>query len=332
MERPFERPYMPRSAAVTAAGRPGDVKLQHLISVDAIVKHEMSVTRAAASLNTSQPALSTHVQALEAELRTELFVRQRNRFVSLSPSGELLLPIIARAVDAVDELKRTAREVQSAGNATLTVAASQTIARYMLPPLIERFSRAHPKMKFRLCHGTMPQLISMVAAGEADLSLSTRPKDLSSDLVTVPCFDLGWQLLTKQNHPLLRLPALSLEALAAYPVITYTEAFVSHGVLLNAFEAKGLRPNFTLLEADSDIIKRYARAGLGIAIIKDGAFDAELDKGLDARSLSGLLPETPIEVGVRRNSPLSKAALTFLNLVRPGLAAAVRKQLLPLFR
>ncbi len=308
------------------------MKLQHLISVNAIVKHEMSVTRAAASLNTSQPALSTHVQALEAELGTELFVRQRNRFVSLSPGGVLLLPIITRAVDAVDQLKSTARKIQNASNNALTVAASQTIARYMLPPLIERFSRAHPKLKIRLCHGTMPELIRMVAVGEADLSLSTRPKDLSSNLATVPCFDLGWQLLTKQDHPLLRLPTLSLEAMAAYPVITYTESFVSHGVLLHAFEAKGLTPNFTLLEADSDIIKRYVRAGLGIAIIKDGAFDPDLDKGLDARTLCGLLPETPVEVGVRRNAPLSKAALTFLNLVRPGLALAVRKQLLPPFR
>lgn len=308
------------------------MKLQHLVSVSAIVRHEMSVTRAAASLNTSQPALSAHVQALEAELHTELFVRQRNRFVGLSPGGALLLPIISRAVDAADELKRAARELQNASNAVLTVAASQTIARYMLPPLVERFSRAHPKLRIRLCHGTMPQLIGMVASGEADLSLSTRPKDLSSDLATVPCFDLGWQLLAKEGHPLLRLPVLSLEALAAYPVITYTEAFVSHGVLLDAFMAKGLTPNFTLLEADSDIIKRYVRAGLGIAIIKDGAFDPELDRGLDARKLCGLLPETPVEVGVRRNAALSKAALSFLNLVRPGLGVAVRKQLLPPFR
>lgn len=308
------------------------MKLQHLVSVNAIVKHEMSVTRAAASLNTSQPALSTHVQALEAELGTELFVRQRNRFVSLSTGGVLLLPIIMRAVDAVDELKSAARKIQNASNNALTVAASQTIARYMLPPLIERFSRAHPKLKIRLCHGTMPELIRMVAVGEADLSLSTRPKDLSSNLATVPCFELGWQLVTKQDHPLLRLSTLSLEAMAAYPVITYTESFVSHGVLLHAFEAKGLTPNFTLLEADSDLIKRYVRAGLGIAIIKDGAFDPDLDKGLDARTLCGLLPETPVEVGVRRNAPLSKAALTFLNLVRPGLALAVRKQLLPPFR
>lgn len=98
-------------------------------------------------------------------------------------------------------------------------------------------------------------------------------------------------------------------------------------MLLQSFQAQGLMPNFVLLEADSDIIKRYVRSGIGVAIIKDGAFDAEMDRGLDARKLSGLLPETPVEVGVRRNAPL-----VFLNLIRPGLAAMVRKQLAPAFR
>ncbi len=74
------------------------------------------------------------------------------------------------------------------------------------------------------------------------------------------------------------------------------------------------------------------RSGLGIAIIKDGAFDPKLDTGLDARKLTGLLPETPVEVSVRRNAPLNKATLVFLNLIRPGLAGTVRKQLTPAFR
>lgn len=332
MESASACPYN-RGRTPSRAGREGRVlKLQHLISVDAIVKHDLSVTRAAASLNTSQPALSAHVQILEAELGTELFVRHRNRFVSLSPEGHHLLPIIARAVEAADELRRAARGLQEPKMGVLTVAASQTIARYTLPPVIERFSKAHRTLRIRVRHGTMPQLIDMVANGEADLSLSTRPKNLPPNLAAVPCYDLGWLLVTKQRHPLLALSALSLTALAAHPIITYTESFVSHGVLLQSFQAQGLTPNFVLLEADSDIIKRYVRSGIGVAIIKDGAFDAELDRGLDARKLSGLLPETPVEVGVRRNAPLSRAALVFLNLIRPGLAAMVRKQLTPAFR
>ena len=57
------------------------MKLHQLVSVDAVVKHGLNLTRAAASLNASQPALTMHIQLLEAELRTPLFIRQRNRFV-----------------------------------------------------------------------------------------------------------------------------------------------------------------------------------------------------------------------------------------------------------
>lgn len=303
------------------------MKLQHLVSIHAIVKHDLSVTRAAIALNASQPALSMHVQLLEAELRTKLFVRQRNRFVSLSAEGQLLLPIIERAVEAANELQRTARNLNQPRLGVLRVAASQTIARYRLPPLLERFSRSYPKLKIRVQHGTMPQLIEMVVSGEADLALSTRPKVMPSELIGVPCYQLGWLLMTPPDHELLAIRTLGLAELARYPIITYTETFVSHGILLRCFEAEGLLPNFVLLEADSDIIKRYVRSGMGIAIIKDGAFDPAHDAGLAARQLSGILPETAVEVSVRKDVPLSKPTLVFLDLIRRGLASDIRSQL-----
>ena len=122
------------------------MKLHQLVSVDAVVKHDLNLTRAAASLNSSQPALSMHIQALEAELQTALFVRQRNRFVGLTPAGETLLPIAAQVVAAAEELRRAAKGLQDVRPNTLTVAASRTLARYTLPPVIERFSKAFPKV------------------------------------------------------------------------------------------------------------------------------------------------------------------------------------------
>ena len=303
------------------------MKLHQFVSVDAVARHDMNLTRAAASLNASQPALSMHIQLLEAELRTPLFVRQRNRFVGLTPAGETLLPIIARAVAASDELKRTARQYQAPQPGTLTVAASQTFARYTLPTVVERFSRLHPKVQLRVRHGTLTQLLDLVMSGNADLAISTAPKYPIPELLSVPCSTLGWLLVASPGHALLRAEALTLKVVSDFPIITYDETFASHGALVSAFEAEGIVPRFALLEADSDIMKQYAKAGLGVAIIKDGAFNAELDAGLGSRKLDGLIPSTPIEVTVRRGAPLNKGAMAFMHMMQPKLATTLRRKL-----
>lgn len=303
------------------------VKLQHLVSLDAVVRHDLNVTRAAASLNASQPALTMQIQLLEAELGTELFVRRRNRFEALSPAGEALVPIAAKVVEAAAELRRAARALQHPFEDTLTVAASGTLARFVLPPILGRFSRSHPSTKLRVRHGPMPQLLDLVASGGADLSVSTRPRDLPPGVLSFPFAMLGWMVLAKAGHPLLMAPDISLMTLAAEPLITYDVAFTSHGVLMDTFAAAGLAPRIALMEADSDIMKRYVRLGLGVAVVKDGAFDPEIDVGLGARKLAGIIPETSIEVGVRRHAPLAKPALAFMDLLKPRLASAVRRGL-----
>ncbi len=308
------------------------MKLQHLISIDAVVKHDLNLTRAAAALNTSQPALSMHIQLLEAELRLQIFVRQRNRFIELSPAGRSLLPVIARAVDAAEELRRAAKAFGEPRPDQLTVAASQTVARYTLPPIVARFSQGHPKVRLRVRHGTLPQIMEMVVSGEADLSLSTRPRHAIPDLAMFPCFKLGWSLLTPCDHALLDKADLSLADIAACPIITYDESFASHGVLLRAFSARGVVPNLVVTEADSDIMKQYVRSGVGVAVLKTGAFDPVADYGLSARSLDGLVPETPVEMALRRNAPLNKVALGFMQLLKPTLAASVRRRLAAPYR
>ena len=85
------------------------------------------------------------------------------------------MPIAARVVAAANELRRVAKEFQEPRPDTLTIGASQTLARYTLPPVIERFKKAFPKVKLRVKHETLNQLLDLVSSGEADVSLSTAP-------------------------------------------------------------------------------------------------------------------------------------------------------------
>ena len=94
----------------------------------------------------------------------------------------------------------------------------------------------------------------------------------------LPCYKLHRIVLTPAGHPLLKTKRLTLEKLAAYPLITYDYAFIGRSKTLGAFEARGIEPNIVLNAIDADVIKTYVEFGLGIAIVPDMAYDRARDK------------------------------------------------------
>jgi LysR family cys regulon transcriptional activator len=203
------------------------------------------------------------------------------------------------------------------------VATSHTHARYLLPPVIERFIREFPKVALRLRQGFVSQIADWVNTGEADLSVSAAPSNAYPDVSFHPYRELHRVVLAPGNHPLLKLERPTLRDIAAWPIITYDREFAAHTQILRAFEAERLNPNIALSTSDTDVMKTYAMCGLGVAIVADSAFDPKLDKGLRAIDVRHLFPSTMVHIGVKRHSLLSVHALRFIELVSPKLRARV---------
>jgi DNA-binding transcriptional LysR family regulator len=78
------------------------------------VAEELSYARAAQRLRIAGPSLSQQIKALERDLGTRLFDRDR-RAVALTPAGALLLPQVKALLDQADELRRTAAGLSASG-------------------------------------------------------------------------------------------------------------------------------------------------------------------------------------------------------------------------
>src|SRR6202042_165529 len=100
---------------------------------------ELNFSRAARRLNISQPPLSVQIKAIETELGTSLFSRNRRK-VELTPAGELLLENARRAVKQLEHTTDVVRRAGRAGvpgggaggGAVRAIAAgvSQALSRY----------------------------------------------------------------------------------------------------------------------------------------------------------------------------------------------------------
>ena len=195
--------------------------------------------------------------------------------------------------------------------------------------MLRRFAHKYPQVQLRLRQGTPSDVSHLVASGAADLSIATEPVDSQPDVVLLPCYELQRIVLTPTGHPLLKVRCLTLEKLAAYPLITYDYAFIGHSKTLGAFEARGIQPHVVLNAIDADVIKTYVESGLGIAIVPDMAYDRRRDRHLRAMDASHLFAPNTIHIGVRRNHYLRGYMYAFIEMFAPHLKrAAVEKALM----
>lgn len=106
-------------------------------------------TRAAEALHVSQPALSKQVAALEAQLRTPLFVRDR-RGVHLTAAGTALVPAAQAVLAAWEHAEAELTAAATRAAATLTVGISTGLGRGLLPAVRARVSTAAPQAELRV--------------------------------------------------------------------------------------------------------------------------------------------------------------------------------------
>ena len=198
------------------------MNFQQLRSVRETVRCGFNLTEVAAMLYTSQPGVSRQIRELERELGVEVFVRAGKRLTGLTPPGAALLPIVERLLLEADNLKRAGNDFSAHLEGQLSVAATHSQARYALPPVVKDFRDRFPKVTLHLRQGSPKQVAAMLLSGEADIGVATEALADYPQLVTLPCYRWTHGIVVPPGHPLLALPEpVTLEQLAAYPIITY---------------------------------------------------------------------------------------------------------------
>lgn len=295
------------------------MKLQQLRYVLEIARHDNHLSAAAQALNTSQPGVSRQIQMLEEELGFAIFQRTRNRIIGLTDNGERVLEVAKRVVNDVASLRSMKEELDSSGRGTLAIGTTHTQARYVLPRVIEPFVKAYPGVQLIMKEGNPEDICTMVDMGEADIAIGTDTIRPLPNLVRLPCFALPRSVVARTGHPILSVEKLTLEEVAAHPIITYDPRYSGRWRVMKAFRDAGLSPKIVLSAIDADVCKTYITLGLGIGILTTITFDAERDIGLAARDASHLFESSMIYITLRKNTYLRPYILDFIGRLGPHL-------------
>lgn len=295
------------------------MKIRQLRYIYEVARRGLNVTAAAEALFTSQPGVSKQIRLLEEELGVDIFVRNGKHLSEITPAGQRILEYTRRLLDEEDNIRRVAEEFHDTDQGDLSVATTHTQARYALPQVIQSFRKRFPKVTMHLHQGSPPQIAKMAAEGQADFAIATEAMHHFDTLVMLPCYRWNRCVLVRPDHPLAKIKRLSLEDIAAHPVVTYTFGFTGRSKLDQAFAAHGLRPDVVLTAVDADVIKTYVRAGLGIGIVADMAYDARTDNDLVRLPADHLFETSTTHIGFRRGLFLRGYMYEFLQRFAPHL-------------
>ena len=303
------------------------MNIQQFRYVSEVARRGLNVSEAAAALHTSQPGVSKQIRALEEELGAAIFVRQGKRFTAVTDAGRELLASIDRILAEVANLKSVGEEFADHAKGQLSVAVTHTQARYALPTVVTAFKKLYPHVKLKLLQGNPHQLARMVIAGEADVAIATEALDEYPELDTLPGYQWHHCVVVPEGHALAKVKPLTLEAIAAYPIVTYDPTFAGRTAVDRTFAARNLAPEIVLTALDSDVIKSYVALGLGVGIISSRAFRKGSEEGLEALDCDHLFPTQTTRLAYRRGAYLRGFTVEFIRLFAPHVRGEDLKQL-----
>jgi LysR family cys regulon transcriptional activator len=292
--------------------------------VQEAVRRNLNLTETAKALYTSQPGISKAILELEEELGVDIFARHGKRLRRVTEPGQLVLKAIDIILREVGNLKRIGEEFSKQDAGTLSIATTHTQARYVLPEPVSALRKRFPKVHVSLHQGNPSQVAQMLVDDLADIGLATESLGEFDGLISMPWYEWHHVVVLPRDHALAKVERLTLEQLAAEPLISYHPAFTGRSRIDRAFAQRKLTATFVLEAIDADVIKTYVRSGLGLGIVAEMAVRGDaLDSELLARPAGHLFGPNVARIAFKRGAYLRSFVYAFAELLSERLTRAL---------
>jgi DNA-binding transcriptional LysR family regulator len=264
------------------------VDLRQLLTFRTVVDRG-SFSQAAEELEVSQPAVSFQIRALEERLGHRLLDRSGRR-VRLTEAGEVVYRYARRMIGLEAELEREMGEIGTRISGRLVLGSSTGPGEVLLPRLLGAFHDAHPEVKVSLVVSDTQTVCERVLDDALELGVvgAARPQ---RGLVFEPFVRDELVAIVPPSHPLAGRGSVSLEELAAQPMLIQQEGSGVRSVVEAALRESGVRDrdlNVAMELGLQQSVKAAVLDGFGITVISRLAVERELaDGSLVALALEG---------------------------------------------
>lgn len=297
------------------------VNLRQLEVFVAIVKAG-SFSRGAEAASLTQSTVSQHVAALESEVELRLLDRT-GQGVVLTHAGELFLQHARQVLATCDALRQAMAEFRGLQQVGLTVGASNIPANYLIPAILPRLATEHPGIALTMQTGDSRAILDSLLADDVEVAVigsrsvdrGTRSLPLASDLLV---------LAVSSQHPWSQRAAITLDDLAARPLIVRESGSGSDQALLQALRQAGFDPGqlqIAVRLGSNEAVRQAVLNGFGAAFLSEISIRQELGRGeLVMVPVEGFAVRRQFWLVTRSRRTASPAAQVFAALMQESFA------------
>lgn len=278
---------------------------------------------AARKLHLTQSAVSHQIKALEQMMGIKLYERHR-RGIVLTQQGKEVLTHVNRIMARVKDMEECLNAIRGGFVGNISIAAHRGIINYRLPKVVKLFRQSYPSMGLVLSNKIVDsEIVSMVTMGSVDFGVVTSwcdPGELEfREFLTFDMF-----FCVPPDHPYARLkpedPKLTLDEVAAEPLLLYEPETAIRRRIEQVLDKEGLDCNPVVETGGAIVLREYAKAGLGAAIISGMSLESDHDANLGVVNVTHLFGKMGYGIIYRKDKFFTTAILDFINLLDPHFA------------
>ena len=287
------------------------LQLEHFLAV----VDEGSFTRAAERMCRTQPAISQSIKKLEETIGAPLFARDLHD-VSLTDAGKVLVDYARRLVRSRDDALREMRALKELQTGTLTIAAHESAAVYLLPEPLRAYLTRFPHVKVGIHRSRLTEIPRQVMDREVHIGFVKDEPRGYHGLRSVEVHSDAMILIAPPGHPLAAREGVRISDLGQERFVVHHQCTSTEQNVISLFERYATRCQIVAELWSFENIKSFVQAGVGLAIVPRITVQRELrDRTIEAVPVIELdMPRRTLMI-FRDEVYLSDAARELVSLV-----------------
>lgn len=287
------------------------------LEIFAAVVQNGSFSAAAQQLYMSQPAVSQHIQDLEASLGTRLFERGR-RGVTLTTAGETLHSYTEDILRLMAQAQANVTDVDNLAEGQITLGATPGVSVYMLPDWMRQFRERYPHLTIALQTAVTHDIVGDVLGGRLDVGFveGELGEVRAEGLGRLDLCEIDWYVVVAQGHDWCGREDVLMHDLDGQPMIMRQPHSRTRVWVDAIFAEHAVKPRVVAEFDHPESIKQAVLSGMGLTILPDYALHRESDeRRLHMLPIRDVPLKRALKLIYRENRPFSPVTRAFLALL-----------------
>ncbi len=275
-----------------------------------------SMSDAAKKLGLGQSSITLQIQSLERDLGIKLFKRNKTK-ISATKEGEMLYSYCISYIHEIDGLfENFVKHVRDSKSEVIDIASNHAVISYILPKFLKKFKDSNPSVKFKIRNLSKSECISRLLNDEIDMFIyPMNIGEVPQELDFIPVVKYQPILLVRKDHFLATKKKLTLADVSKFELVRIDPKLITLPAFEEIIKVHGLQTSFEFEMSDWEILKKFVKAKIGVAIISNIILEGEQGSELMGRVLTNYFPEMTYGILIKKGKRPQGLVKSFINLL-----------------